>query len=112
MSASSKKKLRKELNAAALTEKQRKEQAEAKKLKISSTIFVIVMAVVLITALSMLAINGVRNSGIIEKNTIVATVNDHKINTVQANYYFVDLVDSSSTSGPTPTAITQHPTWQ
>lgn len=94
MSASSKKKLRKELNAAALTDKQRKEQAEAKKLKVSSTLFVIIMTVVLVTALVLLTISGIRNSGIIEKSTVVATVNDHKINTVHANYYYVDIVNN------------------
>ena len=94
MSASSKKKLRKEQNAAALTEKQRKEQAEAKKLKVSSTIFVIIMAVVLTAAIVLLAISGIRSSGIIEKNTVAVTVNGHKVNTVQMNYYYTDIVNN------------------
>ena len=41
MSASSKKKIRKEQNAAALTEKQLKEKVEAKKLKITSVVFAV-----------------------------------------------------------------------
>ena len=50
MSASNKKKLRKEQNAAVLTEKQRTQQKEAKKLKAYSTVFLIVMLAVVITA--------------------------------------------------------------
>lgn len=95
MSASSKKKLRKELNAAALTEKQQKAQAEAKKLKVSTTIFVIVMVVVLIAALTVMAINAVRGSGIIEKNTVALTVGEHEINAVEMNYYFNDAVNNT-----------------
>ena len=45
MSASAKKKLRKEQNAAQLTEKQLKQQKEAKKLKLYTTIFVVAIAV-------------------------------------------------------------------
>ena len=51
MSASAKKKLRKEENAAQLTEKQLKAQKEAKKLKTYTTIFVIAIAVVLVAGL-------------------------------------------------------------
>ena len=95
MSASSKKKLRKEQNAALLTERQQKEQAEAKKLKVTSVIFIAIMAVVVVTALTVMAITGVQNSGVLEKNTVVATVGEHKINAVEANYYFADLVTST-----------------
>lgn len=95
MSASSKKKLRKEQNAARLTEKQRKEQAEARKLKVTSLIFIIIMAVVVVTAVTVMAIQGVQNSGILEKNTTVATIGEHKINAVEANYYYTDLVTST-----------------
>ena len=95
MSASSKKKLRKEQNAALLTERQRKEQAEAKKLKVTSIIFVAIMAVVVVTALTVMAITGVQNSGILEKNTVVATVGEHEINAVEANYYLGDMITST-----------------
>jgi len=95
MSASSKKKLRKEQNAALLTERQQKEQAEAKKLKVTSVIFIAIMAVVVVTALTVMAITGVQNSGVLEKNTVVATVGEHKINAVEANYYFGDMISST-----------------
>ena len=95
MSASSKKKLRKEQNAAQLTERQRKEQKEAKKLKIASIVFVVVMICVVVTALTVMAIKGVQGSGILERNTIVATVGEHEINSVEANYYYADLATST-----------------
>ena len=95
MSASSKKKLRKEQNAAILTERQRKEQAEAKKLKTASIIFIVIMIAVVVTALIVIAIKGVQNSGILEKNSVVATVGEHEINAVEANYYYADLINNT-----------------
>lgn len=95
MSASSKKKLRKEQRAAELTEKQRKEQIEAKKLKVSSTVFVVVMVAILLTAIVVMAVSGVRSSGIIEKNTVALTVNDHQINSIHMNYYYTDIVNTT-----------------
>ena len=92
MSASSKKKLRKEQNAAALTEKQLKEKAEAKKLKVSSIIFAVVMIAILATSLTLLVFNGVKSSGIIQKNTTAAVVGDQKVNSLVMNYYFNDTV--------------------
>jgi len=95
MSASSKKKLRKEQNAAALTEKQQKAKAEAKKLKIATIIFVVVMIAVLITAATVMIVKGINNSGMIEKNTVALTVGDHKLNSVEMNYYFTDSVNNT-----------------
>ena len=48
MSASSKKKLRKEQNMAALTEKQQKQRKEDKKLKAYTVSFIIVMVLILV----------------------------------------------------------------
>ena len=70
MSASAKKKLRKEETAAQLTEKQLKEQKEAKKLKIYTTIFVAAIAVILVVALIIAGTTFYKNSGIKEKNTV------------------------------------------
>lgn len=95
MSASSKKRLRKFENAAALTEKQLKEKAEAKKLKVTSVIFAIVMIAVLATSLTFLVIRGVQSTGIIQKNTTAAVVGDHKINSLVMNYYFNDTVSNT-----------------
>ncbi len=94
MSASSKKKLRKEQAAAAMTEKQLAEQKEAKKLKIYSITFIVVMALVVVTALSVMAVKTVQNSGIIEKNTVAAVVGDHKVNSVEMRYYYSGAIDN------------------
>lgn len=92
MSASSKKKLRKENAAAALTERQKQEQAEAKKLKRITVTFVVVMLVVALTAISILSVRAVNNSGVIDRNTIAAVTGDHELNSIQVNYYFTDSV--------------------
>lgn len=95
MSASSKKKLRKEQNAAALTEKQLKEKAEAKKLKVTSIVFAVVMILILVTSLTLLILKGVQGSGIIEKNTTAVTIGDHKINNLVMSYYYTDTVSNT-----------------
>ena len=92
MSASDKKRLRKEQAAAKLTEQQLREQAEAKKLKRISTAFVALMLVIAIAATSVLGIRAVNNSGIIDKNTIAAITGEHKLTSVQMNYYLSDVI--------------------
>ena len=92
MSASSKKKLRKEQNAAILTEKQRKEQAEAKKLKAYSITFIAIMLVVAITAVSVMGVTVFNRTGILQKSTVAATVNGEKFDSVQLSYYFNSIV--------------------
>ena len=71
MSASSKKKLRNAQEAEKLTEKQLKEQAEAKKLKTHSTIFVVVIALMVCFAVYTAVSNTVEHSGIFERNTFL-----------------------------------------
>lgn len=97
MSASSKKKLRKEQNAEMMTERQRQEQSEAKKVRTLTIVFVAIMIAIVAAFLVTNVINGVARSGIIEKNTIVATVGDQKLNTVTMNYYFYDAVKALQT---------------
>ena len=92
MSASDKKKLRKEQVAAVLSEKQRQEQAEAKKLKIYTISFVSAMLAIVVIALAVLGIRAVNNSGIIQKNTIAAVVGDRELNTVELGYYYNDAI--------------------
>ncbi len=92
MSASNKKKLRKENDAAELTAKQQKQQAEAKKLKTISVTFVVLMLVVALTAASILVVRAVNNTGIIDRNTIAAVTGKYELNSVQMNYYFNDYV--------------------
>lgn len=95
MSASRKKQLRKEQEAAVLTEKQLKEQKEAKKLKVYTIIFVAVMLVVAIIGLSVMVVRGVQSSGAIRKNTVAATVNSHEIDAVHMNYYYHDTINTT-----------------
>ena len=95
MSASAKKKLRKEQNAAQLTEKQLKEQKEAKKLKIYTAIFVVAIAVVLVAGIIAGGISFYNNSGIVEKNTTAAVVDDHEISSVELSYYYKDMITSN-----------------
>ena len=95
MSASAKKKLRKEQNAAQVTEKQLKAQKEAKKLKLYTAIFVAAIAIVIVVGLIFAGTSYYKNAGIAEKNTVAAVVGDHEINTVELSYYFVDMVNNN-----------------
>ena len=90
MSASSKKKLRSEQNAAKLTERQLAEQKEAKKLKVLTMSFTAVLAVILVVAIAFASVQFVNNSGIKEKNTVAATIGDIELSNAQLNYYYVD----------------------
>ena len=94
MSASSKKKLRKEQEAAALTEKQLAAQKEAKQLKLLTIAFTVVMAVILVVAITVGVNQTLTANGIREKNTTALTVADHEINSVTMNYFFVDAVEN------------------
>ena len=95
MSASSKKKLRKEQETAVLTERQLQEQKEAKKLKAYTVTFVTTMIAVLVIALVVLTATFIKRSGIIDKKTIAMTVGEHEINSVVMNYYYRDLITNS-----------------
>ena len=95
MSASAKKKLRKEENAAQLTEKQLKEQKEAKKLKAYTTVFIAAIAIVLVVALVVAGTTFVKNSGIKEKKTVAAVIGDHEINAVEMSYYYADTIENN-----------------
>ena len=98
MSASDKKRLRKEQAAAQLSERQRKEQAEAKKLKRITTAFVAIMLVIALTAVGVLGVRAVNNSGIIDRNTIAAVIGEHQLNSVQMNYYLNDYIRNWASS--------------
>lgn len=95
MSASNKKKLRKELNSDALTAKQRAKKKEDRTLKAYSISFICIMLAVVLTAASVLTVNGIRKSGILEKKTIAAVVNGKELNTVEFNYFFRDAISST-----------------
>ena len=94
MSASSKKKLRKELEAAKLTEKQQAAQREAKKLNLYTTIFVVVLVALLVVAITIGVKQTITTSGMREKNTVAMTIGDHKISNVEMNYFYMDAVNT------------------
>lgn len=93
MSASNKKQLRKEQEQEMLTARQRQEQAEAKKLKNYTITFVAIMVVIALLAIGSLVNSGIKGSGVIEKNTIAATVNGQEMNSVELNYYYNDAIN-------------------
>ena len=95
MSASAKKKLRKEENAAQLTEKQLKEQKEVKKLNAYTTVFIAAIAVILVVALVIAVTTFIKGSGIKEKNTVAAVIGDHEINGVEMSYYYADSLQNN-----------------
>lgn len=94
MSASTKKKLRNEANAAKVTERQLAEQAEAKKVKIYTIAFVVVLAAILVTAVTVGIFQTIRSTGMMEKNTVAMTVGDHEISNAELNYYYIDTVNN------------------
>lgn len=93
MSASNKKQLRKEQELEMLTAKQKQEQAEAKKLKTYTITFIAVMVVVAIVAIGSLIYTGINSSGILQKNTVAATVNGQELNSVEMSYYYGDAIN-------------------
>ena len=94
MSASSKKKLRKELAAEMLTEKQRQAKKEAKKLKAMTISFVALMVAIALVFSGILINNGIEKSGYFYKKTTAATINGQKLNSVQMNYYLTDYIQN------------------
>ena len=94
MSASSKKKLRAEENAAKLTEKQLSERKEAKKLRIYTIAFGVVLAVMIVAFIWVGVSQTITNAGVREKKTVALTIGEHKINSVEMNYFYVDSINN------------------
>ncbi len=96
MSASDKKKLRKEQNAAAITERQKKASKEAKQLKVYTTVFISAMAIVLVAAIfiGLFVANGKPAIGWINNATIAVDVDGTELTTVGLNYYYKDYIQS------------------
>ncbi len=94
MSASSKKKIRREQEAANMTERQRAEQVEAKKLRTLTIVFVTVIALVIVATAGILISRGVAKSGIRERSTVAATIAGSKISTAELSYYYIDSINS------------------
>lgn len=94
MSASDKKKLRKEQEAAALTEKQLTQKKEDKQLKTYTLTFAVVMILVVAIALGSMGFNWYSNSGIPARSTTALTIGDHELSNADLNYYFIDAVNN------------------
>ena len=92
MSASDKKKLRKELNAAAVTEKQQTEMKAQKKARTYSIIFVVSM--ILVVALVLVSVLQTPVTVLMGNNTVAATVNDHQISAAEFNYFYYDVISN------------------
>lgn len=92
MSASNKKKLRKEQRMAALTEKQQKELKEAKQLKAMTLTFVVVMVLVLAIVIGVAVRSPI--NGVINRATHAITVGDHELTTTDLSYYYVDSINT------------------
>ena len=90
MSASSKKKLRKELNAAAMTEKQLLEQKETKKLRLYTGLFAAAIAVMIVVVIA----SRVISSGFIPRSTTALTVGGTKVSAAELNHYYIDSVNN------------------
>ena len=94
MSASSKKKLRNELEAAKLTERQIAEQKEAKKVKLYTVAFVAVLAVLIVVAAVIGVTQIITTSGMREKNTVAMSVNGTDLSNAELNYFYIDVLNN------------------
>lgn len=93
MSASKKKKLRSE-NSGKLTERQIAEQKEAKKIKLYSIAFAVVLVAMVVVAAVVGVNRSIEASGVHQKNTIAATVGEHQISNAELSYYYIDYVNN------------------
>ncbi len=89
MSSSKKKQLR---NAQNMTERQLAAEKEAKQLKRYTLTFWVVIALVLAIFVSAVALNPIKN--IIYKNSDAIEVGGHTLSAVEANYFYIDAVNS------------------
>ena len=94
MSASSNKKLRTEQDTSKLTERQIAEQQEAKKVKMYTIAFVVVLVILLAIAAYVGISQYIRTSGVNENKTIALTVGDTQLNNTELNYFFMDSVNN------------------
>ncbi len=92
MSASDKKKLRKEQNAASLTEKQQKELKEVKKLKAYTISFVVVMVLVVAIIAGVTLRPSV--AGVINRATNAVTVGSHTLSTTELSFFYSEAINS------------------
>ena len=94
MSASNKKKLRKEQKAAAMTEKQKQAAKEAKSLKRYTVTFVVVMALVVAIVIGVAVRTPIL--GLIDRSTHAVSIGDHWLSTTDFSYFYVDAISDYS----------------
>ncbi len=94
MSASSKKKLRNEQEAAKMTERQLAEQKEAKQLKLYTTAFVVVLIAIIVIAVTVGVAQTISNSGLREKNTVAMTIGENELSNADLNYFYIDTLNT------------------
>ncbi len=95
MSASNKKKLRKEQNIAKMTERQTQAQKEAKQLKRYTAAFVSIIAIILVVAIGIVAVRGIVQSGKLQTNSVAAVVGGNELSAVELSYYYFDAIDTA-----------------
>ena len=93
MSASSKKKLRNAEQAEKMTEKQLAEQKEAKKLKLYTTLAVVILIALVVSAAYIGISKTIANSGIRERNTVALTIGEETISNAEFSYFYINEVN-------------------
>ena len=94
MSASNKKKMRKEQTASAMTEKQQAANIEAKKLRTMTISFIVVIALIF-GAFAYITVDGIlTKTAVFEKNTIIANIDGVDLNMIDFSYYYIDAVEA------------------
>lgn len=97
MSASRQKKLRQEQAASVAETKRRaatEEEKAAKRLKVWTVVFYVVIALMVIG----IAVAAIANTGILERTLTAVTVGDHKLTTAEMNFYYTDAVNNAMNS--------------
>ena len=94
MSASDKKKLRKEQEAATLTEKQLSQKKEDKQLKNYTVAFVAAMILIVAIVLGSMGMNWYNGSGSPARSTVAPTVGEYELSNADLNYYFIDAINA------------------
>lgn len=95
MSASNKKKLRKEQNASKMTARQAQAQKEAKQLKRYTATFITILAVILVAAIAIVTVRGVVQSGTLQKKSVAAVIGDKELNAIELSYYYFDAINDN-----------------
>ena len=91
MSASNRKKIRKEQAMAYMSERQRKEADEQKKMKRYTLTFWVVLALCVCIVLS--TVVSVPIKSMLTRNTDAVTVGEHTLSAVELNYFYLDAIN-------------------